>query len=144
MISQPLNEIFQKSISFAKKMRHEYLTIEHVFFLLLDSEEGANIIYKCGGDAEKMQEKLLTYIETNIDAFPKGVNNEPYESLALSRLIDKMIRHIKSAQKDDAKIGDLLAALYEEENTFSFKLLAEYQISKLDVLEAISHTDEDD
>ncbi len=144
MISQPLNEIFQKSISFAKKMRHEYLTIEHVFFLLLDSEEGANIIYKCGGDAEKMQEKLLTYIETNIDAFPKGVNNEPYESLALSRLIDKMIRHIKSAQKDNAKIGDLLAALYEEENTFSFKLLAEYQISKLDVLEAISHTDEDD
>jgi ATP-dependent Clp protease ATP-binding subunit ClpA len=55
-----------------------------------------------------------------------------------------MIRHIKSAQKDDAKIGDLLAALYEEENTFSFKLLAEYQISKLDVLEAISHTDEDE
>jgi len=144
MISQPLNEIFQKSISFAKEMRHEYLTIEHVFFLLLDSNEGANIITKCGGDVEKMKEELLTYIETNIDAFPMGVNNEPYESLALSRLIDKMIRHIKSAQKIDAKIGDLLAALYEEENTFSYKLLAEYQISRLDVLEAISHTDEDD
>ncbi|MBL1243938.1 MAG: ATP-dependent Clp protease ATP-binding subunit ClpA [Sulfurimonas sp.] len=144
MISQPLNEIFQKSISFAKEMRHEYLTIEHVFFLLLDSQEGANIIHKCGGDVEKMKEELLTYIETNIDAFPMGVNNEPYESLALSRLIDKMIRHIKSAQKIDAKIGDLLAALYEEENTFSYKLLAEYQISRLDVLEAISHTDEDE
>ncbi|MDF1877933.1 ATP-dependent Clp protease ATP-binding subunit ClpA [Sulfurimonas sp. SAG-AH-194-L11] len=144
MISQPLNEIFQKSISFAKEMRHEYLTIEHVFFLLLDSQEGANIINKCGADAQKMKEKLLVYIETNIDAFPIGVNNEPYESLALSRLIDKMIRHIKSAQKNDAKIGDLLAALYEEENTFSYKLLAEYQISKLDVLEAISHVDEDE
>jgi len=144
MISQPLNEIFQKSISFAKEMRHEYLTIEHVFFLLLDSNEGANIITKCGGDVEKMKEELLTYIETNIDAFPMGVNNEPYESLALSRLIDKMIRHIKSAQKIDAKIGDLLAALYEEENTFSYKLLVEYQISRLDVLEAISHTDEDE
>jgi len=144
MISQPLNEIFQKSISFAKEMRHEYLTIEHVFFLLLASNEGANIITKCGGDVEKMKEELLTYIETNIDAFPMGVNNEPYESLALSRLIDKMIRHIKSAQKIDAKIGDLLAALYEEENTFSYKLLAEYQISRLDVLEAISHTHEDE
>lgn len=144
MISQPLNEIFQKSISFAKEMRHEYLTIEHVFFLLLSSNEGANIITKCGGDIEKMKEELLTYIETNIDAFPMGVNNEPYESLALSRLIDKMIRHIKSAQKIDAKIGDLLAALYEEENTFSYKLLAEYQISRLDVLEAISHTHEDE
>ncbi|MDQ7043194.1 MAG: ATP-dependent Clp protease ATP-binding subunit ClpA [Sulfurimonas sp.] len=144
MISQPLNEIFQKSISFAKEMRHEYLTIEHVFFLLLNSPEGANIITKCGGDVQKMKDELLTYIETNIDAFPVGVNNEPYESLALARLIDKMIRHIKSAQKIDAKIGDLLAALYEEENTFSYMLLEQYEISRLDILEAISHTDEDE
>ncbi|MDF1884471.1 ATP-dependent Clp protease ATP-binding subunit ClpA [Sulfurimonas sp. SAG-AH-194-C21] len=144
MISQPLNEVFQKSISFAKEMRHEYLTIEHVFFLLLNSHDGANIIRKCGGDVEKMKEELLTYIETNIDAFPVGVNNEPYESLALSRLIDKMIRHIKSAQQIDAKIGDLIAALYEEENTFSYMLLSQYEISKLDVLEAISHVDEDE
>ncbi|MDQ7060003.1 MAG: ATP-dependent Clp protease ATP-binding subunit ClpA [Sulfurimonas sp.] len=144
MISQPLNEIFQKSISFAKEMRHEYLTIEHVFFLLLNSPEGASIITKCGGDVQKMKDELLTYIETNIDAFPVGVNNEPYESLALARLIDKMIRHIKSAQKIDAKIGDLLAALYEEENTFSYMLLEQYEISRLDILEAISHTDEDE
>ncbi len=144
MISQPLNEIFQKSISFAKEMRHEYLTIEHVFFLLLSSQEGATIIRRCGGDVEKMKEELLTYIETNIDAFPVGVNNEPYESLALSRLIDKMIRHIKSAQQIDAKIGDLVAALYEEENTFSYMLLSQYEITKLDVLEAISHVDDDD
>lgn len=144
MISQPLNEVFQKSISFAKEMRHEYLTIEHVFFLLLNSHDGARIITRCGGDVEKMKEELLTYIETNIDAFPVGVNNEPYESLALSRLIDKMIRHIKSAQQSDAKIGDLLAALYEEENTFSYMLLSQYGITRLDVLEAISHVDEDE
>ena len=144
MISQPLNEVFQKSISFAKEMRHEYLTIEHVFFLLLNSHDGARIITRCGGDVEKMKEELLTYIETNIDAFPVGVNNEPYESLALSRLIDKMIRHIKSAQQIDAKIGDLLAALYEEENTFSYMLLSQYGITRLDVLEAISHVDEDE
>jgi len=144
MISQPLNEVFQKSISFAKEMRHEYLTIEHVFFLLLNSHDGARIITRCGGDVDKMKEELLTYIETNIDAFPVGVNNEPYESLALSRLIDKMIRHIKSAQQIDAKIGDLLAALYEEENTFSYMLLSQYGITRLDVLEAISHVDEDE
>ena len=144
MISQPLNEIFQKSISFAKEMRHEYLTIEHVFFLLLNSQEGSKIIEKCGGDVEKMKDELLTYIETNIDSFPEGVNSEPYESLALSRLIDKMIRHIQSAQQKDAKIGDLLAALYEEENTFAYMLLSEYQISRLDVLEIISHKDEEE
>ena len=141
MISNNLNEIFQKSILFAKKLRHEYLTIEHVFYLLLSSQEGSNIIQACGGDVDKMKETLGNYIRTNIDALPENVNADPYESVALSRLIDNMIKHIQSAQQASANVGDLIAALYDEENTFSCMLLNEYQISRLDILELISHTD---
>jgi len=141
MISNSLNEIFQKSISFAKELRHEYLTIEHVFYLLLGSKEGSTIISTCGGDVEKMREELHSYIQTNIDALPENVNSDPYESVALSRLIDNMVRHIQSAQQTNANVGDLIAALYEEENTFSYMLLSQYQISRLDILEIISHSD---
>ena len=139
MISPSLNEIFQKSILFAKELRHEYLTIEHVFYLLLSSDEGVNIITSCGGDINKMKAELSNYIKTNIDALPKNINQDPYESVALSRLIDNMIRHIQSAQQNNANVGDLIAAIYEEENTFSYMLLNQYQISRLDVLELISH-----
>jgi ATP-dependent Clp protease ATP-binding subunit ClpA len=141
MISPSLNDIFQKSILFAKKLRHEYLTIEHVFYLLLSSEEGSNIILACGGDVEKMKEQLASYIKTNIEALPKEIEQDPYESVALSRLIDNMVRHIQSAGQNSADVGDLLAALFEEENTFSYMLLNEYQISRLDILELISHND---
>ena len=141
MISSPLNDIFQKSILFAKKMRHEYLTIEHVFYILLSSTEGSSIIASCGGDIAKMQEELSNYINLHIDALPTGIEQDPYESVALSRLIDNMVNHIQSAQQQSADVGDLLAALYSEENTFSCMLLHEYQISRLDILELISHTD---
>ena len=142
MISSSLNDIFQKSILFAKNLRHEYLTIEHVFYLLLSSEEGANIIATCGGNVPKMREELALYIKENIEALPEDVKDlDPYESMALSRLVDNMIKHIQSAQQDTANIGDLLAALYDEENTYAYILLQEYQISRLDILEFISHTD---
>ena len=140
MISNNLNDIFQKSILFAKKLRHEYLTIEHVFYLLLSSQEGSSIINACGGDVEKMKETLGDYIRTNIDTLPENINVDPYESVALSRLIDNMIKHIQSAQLQSANVGDLIAALYDEENTFSCMLLNEYQISRLDILELISHS----
>ena len=141
MISTNLNDIFQKSILYAKKLRHEYLTIEHVFYLLLSSKEGSQIILTCGGDVQKMKESLGNYIMTNIDTLPENVNQDPYESVALSRLIDNMIKHIQSAQQESADTGDLLAALYDEENSFSYMLLNEYQISRLDILELISHRD---
>ena len=141
MISPSLNEIFQKSILYAKQLRHEYLTIEHVFYHLLSSNEGANIIQLCGGDTKKMKEELDRFITTNIDVLPEHINANPHESVALSRLIDSMVRHIQSAGQIVADIGDLLAALYEEENTFSCMLLHEYQISRLDILEIISHNE---
>ncbi len=142
MISPELNDIFEKSILFAKNLRHEYLTIEHVFYYLLSSKEGSSIIESCGGNVIQMREELTAYIQNNIEPLPENVEQEPYESVALSRLIDNMIKHIQSAQQTNAQIGDLLAALYEEENTFSYMLLAHHAISRLDILEIISHTEE--
>ncbi len=141
MISPALNDIFQKSILFAKQMHHEYLTIEHVFYLLLSSVEGAAIIDACGGDSYKMKEELATYINENIEKLPQDINQDPYESVALSRLIDSMVKHIQSAGQASADVGDLLATLYEEEHTYAHMLLNEYNISRLDILEIISHTD---
>jgi len=138
MISPSLNEIFQKSILYAKKLRHEYLTIEHVFYLLLSSKEGSSILSSCGGDIENMKSELSQYIQTNIDSLPQDVTQDPYESVALARLIDSMVRHIQSAQQNSADVGDLIAAVYEEENSFSCMLLNQYQITRLDILEIIS------
>ena len=141
MISSSLNDIFQKSIIFAKQLHHEYLTIEHIFYLLLSSQEGAAIIEACGGDVEKMKEDLGEYIKKNMEILPPNIEQDPYESVALSRLIDKMVRHVQSSGQTNADIGDLLAALFEEEHTFTYALLNKYQISRLDILEIISHSD---
>ncbi len=140
MISPNLNTVIQNSILFAKELRHEYLTIEHLFYEILGSDEGMYIILACGGDVEKMRLTLKKYITTNIDTLPNNIDIEPYESAALSRVVDSMIKHIQSAGQDSADIGDLIAALYDEKNTFTHVLLDEYHISKLDILEIISHS----
>ncbi|WP_418640654.1 ATP-dependent Clp protease ATP-binding subunit ClpA [Sulfurimonas sp. ST-27] len=143
MISSSLNDIFQKSVIFAKQLHHEYLTIEHIFYLLLSSDEGASIIETCGGNVSKMKEELGEYIKKNMETLPADIIQDPYESVALSRLIDKMVRHVQSSGQTNADIGDLLATLFEEKHTFAYALLNKYQITKLDILEVISHPDTD-
>jgi ATP-dependent Clp protease ATP-binding subunit ClpA len=141
MISSALNDIFQKSIIFAKQLHHEYLTIEHIFYLILSSQEGVAILGACGGNVEKMKAELGEYIKKNMEVLPSNIEQDPYESVALSRLIDKMVRHVQSSGQTNADIGDLLATLFEEEHTFAYALLNKYQISRLDILEIISHSD---
>jgi len=142
MISYSLNEVFQKSIIYAKELNHEYITIEHVFYQLLNSPKGAKIIFTCGGDVAKMKELIKSYIYSNINTLPPNINEEPFESVALSRMIDRMIKHIQTSGQQSADIGDLLVAIYEEENSFAYMLLNEYHISRLDILETISHNEE--
>ncbi len=141
MISASLNDIFQKSIIFAKQLHHEYLTIEHIFYLLLSSQEGTTILETCGANVAKMKQELGEYIKKSMEVLPSNIEQDPYESVALSRLIDKMVRHVQSSGQPNADIGDLLATLFEEEHTFAYALLNKYQISKLDILEIISHND---
>jgi ATP-dependent Clp protease ATP-binding subunit ClpA len=141
MISAELNAIFQRALSFAKDQRHEYLTIEHVFFALLGSKEGISILRECGADAAAMREALGGYLSSHMEPLPEEVHQEPFETVALSRMIDQMIRHIQSAQKEQADVGDLIAAIYEEQHTYACMLLEEHDVSRVDVLEVISHQD---
>lgn len=139
MISAELNGIFQKALLYAKDQQHEYLTIEHVFYAVLGSKEGIAIIRECGGDVAAMRARVSHYLKKTMTSRSAESNQEPFETVALSRMIDQMVRHIQSAQKQQAEVGDLLAAIYEERHTFAYQILIEGDINRVDVLEVISH-----
>ena len=139
MISAQLNSIFQKAVALARHQRHEYLTIEHVMLALVNSHEGEMIIKACGGDIDVIKESLGNYLVQTLEPLPDEVMQEPFETVALARMIDEMMRHVKSAQKQHADVGDFIAAIYEEDHTYARLLLEEYGISRVDLLEAISH-----
>ena len=142
MISNQLNTIFKEAVRYAKRHRHEYLTVEHVFLSLLNSREGEAILKEVGADVLTLKKKLIAHLENTLKPLPENVVREPFETVALSRVIENMIRHIQSAEKKEATVGDLLAALFDEEHSYSVYLLKEQGISKLDILEVISHNEE--
>ncbi|MDD5052840.1 MAG: ATP-dependent Clp protease ATP-binding subunit ClpA [Sulfuricurvum sp.] len=143
MVSTELNAIFQKAVAFARHQRHEYLTIEHVMLALLNSPDGESIIRACGAEVELIREALGAYLMEMMEPLPEEIEQEPFETVALARMIDGMMQHVRSAQKEYADVGDLIAAVYEEHHTYTCLLLEEYGISRVDVLEAISHRDVD-
>ncbi len=138
MINNELNSIFKEAVRIAKQNRHEYLTVEHVFLALLDSKEGQKILNSVGADIEFLKEKLQKYLQSRLQSLPEHINREPFETVALSRVIENMIKHVQSADKKEARVGDLLAAIFDEEHSYSVYLLKEQGIKKIDILEVIT------
>ncbi len=138
MLSKDLNSVLNDALELAKKNRHEYVTIEHVFFSLLQHNSIKNILKKCGADTDFFYHRVKTHLDSVFKPLPANAYHEPFETVALARVIDSMIANVKSAQKGKAELEDLLIALFEEERSYSVYLLKQQGITKLVVQEAIT------
>jgi len=137
MISVALNDVFKDAVTYAKENRHEYLTVEHVFLAIVRSEKGQEIFETLGVDTKRLEEGIVSHIHKTIPTLKEAV--EPFETVALSRAINDMMTHIHSAGRSEAKVGDMLAAIFMQEHSYAVYLMKKEGIARVDILEVISH-----
>lgn len=139
MINKELSLAIDAVFQDAKNRRHEYLTAEHILFALIHDELGIGIIKGCGGDVGRIKEAIEAFFAKNIPVLPAGKRSNPVPALGFQRVIQQAIIHVQSAEKAEVEAGDLLAALYSEPDSFAAHFLEAEGISRLDVLNYISH-----
>jgi len=137
MISVELNKVFQYALSYAREQRHEYLTLEHVFLSILSSKDGQEIFNLLGVEVDELEGKIASYIHKSIPKLDKDV--EPMETPLLGEAIDDMMLHIESSGREEASVGDMLVAIYNQDKAYSSFLLRAKGVDRVDILEVISH-----
>jgi ATP-dependent Clp protease ATP-binding subunit ClpA len=140
MINDEVNNVFNIAIQFAKSRRHEYLTTEHILFSLLNIDSIKEIIQECGADVNKIKNSLVMYFAKNMEKVDEDmVDYQPIETVSLSFVFDEMIKNVHSSQREQANVGDLLVALYDDEDSYATMLLTSQGINRVDILDMISH-----
>jgi ATP-dependent Clp protease ATP-binding subunit ClpA len=61
--SDNLQAVFEKAIDTAKKLHHEYLTIEHLLFAMLMEENFSNAINGFGQDSDALKQEIADYLQ---------------------------------------------------------------------------------
>ncbi len=138
MISKDLELMLGAAAREAHARHHEYLSIEHLLYAILHHGEAASIISACGGDPERLKQRLEHFFQTHMEK-SSTMTEAPQPTLALQRVLQKTIMHVQSAGKEEAGVGDLLAAIMTEEDSYAVFFLKQEGISRVDILEAISH-----
>lgn len=144
MINDRLREIFASSVAYAKNKRHEYLTVEHVFFELIQDEDIDLMLSDLGLDSRFIYKEIENYIDKNTPVLPQNFEDEPVETVTLAHAISQMVTHVQTSGRKDAGIEDMFVAILKEENAFATKLLRSLGVEKIDILEEISHKEEDE
>ncbi|WP_419765490.1 MAG: ATP-dependent Clp protease ATP-binding subunit ClpA [Arcobacter sp.] len=141
MISKELREIFAQAVSYAKTSKHEYLTLEHIFLMLLNDEFIANMLVDLGLDTKKIFNDTKAHIDISTPKLPSDVNDEPIETTTLTSVIEHMVAHTQTSGKGYANVDDMFVAILKNDKSYATYALRSQGVERIDILEEIAHRD---
>jgi ATP-dependent Clp protease ATP-binding subunit ClpA len=139
MFSASLEIVLAIAYREAVSRRHAYVTLEHLLYALAYDPDGERILIACGADLQRLRRDLNAYLDDSIVQLARGQERQPEQTAAFSRVLQTAVLHVQSAQRQEVQAGDVCAAILQQPKTEAARLLAEQGITRLDVLEYISH-----
>jgi len=77
IIAKELQASIRFALAEAKRMRHEYLTLEHLLLGLLRDPRTIEVLKACGAKADRLKARLDTFLDETVERLPEGSDAEP-------------------------------------------------------------------
>jgi ATP-dependent Clp protease ATP-binding subunit ClpA len=139
LFSQALEIVLTVAYREATARRHTHLTLEHLLYALAHDQDGERILAACGADLPQLRRDLDKYLKESVEQYGRGQQKEPEQTLAFRRVLQTAVLHVQSAGRQEVQSGDVLAATLQQAKSYAAQLLANQGITRLDVLEYITH-----
>jgi ATP-dependent Clp protease ATP-binding subunit ClpA len=139
MFNQDVQITFSLAVREAQRRHHEFLTTEHVLYAMLFDEHGQEILQACGGDVELLRTDLELYFEQHLESLEHLEEEMPEQTIGLQNVLQRTVTHMQASGGDEIGVGDILAALLEQEDCLAAQILKAEGLSRLDILNYVSH-----
>ena len=108
--NEELQLVFDKAIKDAKKLHHEYVTLEHLLFSMLCSENFYNLLKGYGCTVDDIKKQLETYLKTGLPeiVMPKGTRYKPKKTQTVERVLNRAFTQVLFAGRAHITLSDVL------------------------------------
>ena len=129
--SQRLQTIFENSIKLAKKLGHEYITIEHLVYSILSDTDSYNQIQEFGADANFIKSNLEHYLKNNLNDIKSDDSDvKPKKTHSIERVLNRCFSQVLFSGRQRMEIFDIIVSVMSEKNSFAFYFLTKGGITK--------------
>ncbi len=135
-ISQEVQDVLSAAYQEARLRNHEYLTPEHILYAALHYEYPREVLITCGAEPDDIRDQVDKHLNEKIPVVKKS---DPSQSLGFQSVLERAVFHTQNASKDEVNLGDILVSIFDEDQSYSAYSLKKAGITRLDLLETISH-----
>jgi ATP-dependent Clp protease ATP-binding subunit ClpA (EC 3.4.21.92) len=139
MIAQELEVSLHLAFMDARQKRHEFITVEHLLFAMLDNPSAAEVLRACAINIDILRQQLGDFIteHTPTVAGTEDIDTQP--TLGFQRVIQRAILHVQSSGKKEVTGANVLVAIFGEKDSHAVYFLTQQGLTRLDVVNYISH-----
>ena len=139
MLSNELETCLNEAFQMAREGRHEFLTVEHLLFSILDTPPVRETLRACGTDTGKLRQDLKEHIDQNTPRLRANEEREVQPTLGFQRVLQRAVFHVQSSGKKEVGVANVLVAIFSEKQSHAVYLMNRQDISRLDVVNYVSH-----
>ena len=139
MLTRELEETLSYAVDEAVKHKHEYVTLEHLLFALLEDASARDILFNCGAKVEEIALSLEEYFRDTLEKMPEGTQLMPELTATFQSTIQYALLQAEGSGQKTVDGGNILAALYQSQQSYAVYLLLQQGITRLDILNYIAH-----
>ncbi|MBP6002450.1 MAG: ATP-dependent Clp protease ATP-binding subunit ClpA [Pyrinomonadaceae bacterium] len=139
MLTRELEQTLSFAVDEAVKHKHEFVTMEHLLFALLDDSAAREILFHCGANIEEIARALQEYFEGVLEKVPGDAKVMPELTSTFQSTISYAVLQAEGSGQPAVDGGNILAALYQAEQSYAVYLLLQQGITRLDILNYIAH-----
>ncbi|MBW8185959.1 ATP-dependent Clp protease ATP-binding subunit ClpA [Shewanella nanhaiensis] len=140
MLNKDLEVTLNLAFQQARDARHEYMTVEHLLLALIDNPAAQEALVACGANLDKLREDVSNFIQqtTPIIADPED-ERETQPTLGFQRVLQRAVFHVQSSGRNEVTGANVLVAIFSEQESQAVYLLRNGEVTRLDVVNFISH-----
>src|SRR5688572_7049789 len=140
IITKELQATLRKAYEEARRMRHEFVTLEHLLFALLDDAKAKEALAACGANRQKIRKRLAAFFVEQLKPLPEDLEGvEPQETLAIQRVLQRAAIHAISSEMKQIDGGNVLVQLLHERESHAAFLLSQEGVTQFDLKRFVSH-----
>jgi ATP-dependent Clp protease ATP-binding subunit ClpA len=139
MFSRDLELTISNSYKQARERRHEFMTVEHLLLALADNASAEQVLKACGADLSKLTEDLKRQIHASVPILAADDERDTQPTLGFQRVLQRAVLSVQSQGRKEVLGANVLVAIFAEKESHAVYLLAQQDISRLDVVNFISH-----
>jgi ATP-dependent Clp protease ATP-binding subunit ClpA len=139
MLTRELEETLSYAVDEAVKHKHEYVTLEHLLYALLEDNSARDILFNCGAKVEDLAKSLEEYFRDTLEKMPEGVQLMPELTATFQSTIQYALLQAEGSGQKTVDGGNILAALYQSHQSYAVYLLLQQGITRLDIMNYIAH-----